>query len=97
MYLIMNNNLYNILELKNDANINDIKHNFKKLALKYHPDKNKSIDANEKFNQIRIAYEILSNLDKKDKYDKMTSIKQKHFLIKSNIYLIMMMYQIWIN
>lgn len=76
----MNDNLYNILELKNDATINDIKHNFKRLALKYHPDKNKTIDANEKFNQIRIAYEILSNSEKKEKYDKMTSKKQQHFI-----------------
>ena len=76
----MNDNLYNILELKNDATIENIKQNFKRLALKYHPDKNKSINANEKFNQIRIAYEILSNNDKKEKYDKMTLKKQKNFI-----------------
>ncbi len=71
--------LYNILELKSNANVCDIKKNFKRLALKYHPDKNKSPDSNEKFNQIRIAYEILSDPEKKDKYDKMLEPKKKHF------------------
>ena len=37
----MDNDLYNILELSNEATLIDIKKNFKKLALKYHPDKNK--------------------------------------------------------
>lgn len=68
--------LYNVLEITNTANINDIKKNFKRLALKYHPDKNKNINTNEKFNQIRIAYEILSDPEKKLKYDKMNNVKQ---------------------
>ena len=54
-----NNNLYDILDLKNNASKDEIKKKFKTLALKYHPDKNKEKNANEKFNQIRIAYEIL--------------------------------------
>jgi DnaJ-class molecular chaperone len=75
-----NDNLYNILELKNTANINQIKQQFKKLALKFHPDKNKSNNANQKFNQIRVAYEILSDTYKKNKYDNMTLKKQQHFI-----------------
>jgi DnaJ-class molecular chaperone len=80
-------NLYNILELDNNASLQDIKQNFKKLALKYHPDKYKNKDANDKFNKIRIAYEILSNTDKKNKYDKMIEPKKKHFINKIFLFL----------
>jgi len=75
------NNLYNVLELDNNAKYDDIKKQFKKLALKYHPDKNRTDpDTNEKFNQIRIAYEILSDVNKKAKYDNMNCKKQQHFI-----------------
>jgi curved DNA-binding protein CbpA len=74
-----NNNLYNILELNKNATQYEIKKKFKMLALKYHPDKNKEKDANEKFNQIRVAYEILSDPDKKLKYDNMVDSKKKNF------------------
>jgi DnaJ-class molecular chaperone len=78
----MNNDnldLYNILNLTENSSNEQIKYNFKKLALKYHPDKNKSNDANEKFNQIRIAYEILSDPIKKQKYDMMVRTKKCKF------------------
>ena len=74
-----NTDLYNILELNNNATTIEIKKKFKELALKYHPDKNKSKNSNEKFNQIRIAYEILSNPEKKEKYDKMITSKKSNF------------------
>lgn len=71
--------LYNILELDTNASEFDIKKQFRKLALKYHPDKNNDTGACEKFNQIRIAYDILSDQNKKQKYDKMIEPKKKHF------------------
>jgi len=72
--------LYSILELETSASELEIKANFKKLALKYHPDKNNNnILYNEKFNQIRIAYEILSNHNKKFNYDNMISSKKNYF------------------
>jgi len=79
------NDLYNVLELSNDATLIDIKKNFKKLALKFHPDKNKNnknsnINFNEKFNQIRVAYEILSNNEKKQKYDQMNLHSRHNFV-----------------
>ena len=77
---IENYDLYNILELNKDATLLDIKKNFKRLALLYHPDKNINNNYyNEKFNQIKIAYEILSNKIKKDKYDNLINSKKNHF------------------
>ncbi len=52
-------NLYQVLELKPNASEKDIKNAYKKLALIYHPDKNKDPDAIQKFQQIQSAYEIL--------------------------------------
>ena len=60
---------YDILELPRDANIDDVKKAYKKLALKYHPDKNKDKDAAQKFNNISEAYQVLSDSHKKFDYD----------------------------
>ena len=46
--------------VEKDASEKEIKRAFRKLALKYHPDKNKEKDAEEKFKSIAEAYEILS-------------------------------------
>ena len=63
-------NYYEILEVKKDATLDDIKHSFRKLALRYHPDKNKnSAESKEKFLKIVEAYEILYNKDLKRSYD----------------------------
>jgi len=74
------NNLYDILELNNDASICEIKKNFKKLALKFHPDKNSDKNASLKYNQIRMAYDILSDSEKKAKYDAMINTDKQHFV-----------------
>ena len=62
---------YTILELNNDASIDDIKKSYKKLAIKWHPDKNPDNRefAEEKFKEITEAYSILSDEEKKQKYD----------------------------
>lgn len=60
---------YEELGIPKDANQETIKKAYKKLALKYHPDKNKSDGAEEKFKSICKAYGILSDPDKKQKYD----------------------------
>jgi len=60
---------YEILGVKRDANEKEIKRRFRKLALKYHPDKNKDPKAEEQFRQIAEAYDTLSNTEKRRQYD----------------------------
>ncbi|CAG7717716.1 unnamed protein product [Allacma fusca] len=60
---------YEILGLSKGATEREIKKAFRKLAVKYHPDKNKEKDAEEKFKEIAEAYEVLSDDDKRKKYD----------------------------
>lgn len=61
--------LYQILGVKRDAKEKEIKRAFRKLAIKYHPDKNKDPDAEKKFVEIAKAYEVLSDPEKRRRYD----------------------------
>lgn len=60
---------YEILGVGKNASPEEIKKAYRKLALEYHPDRNKAQDAHEKFKEINEAYEILANSDKKAAYD----------------------------
>lgn len=60
---------YKILCLEKNCSENDIKKAYHKLALKWHPDKNKSAEAVEKFKEISNAYQVLSDPQKRQEYD----------------------------
>lgn len=65
----MGKDYYSILGISRTATEDEIKKAYRKLALKYHPDKNKTPEAEEKFKLIAEAYEILSDKKKRDVYD----------------------------
>jgi DnaJ-class molecular chaperone len=61
---------YDILEIRKSATQAEIKQSFRKLALRYHPDKNKnSEESKKKFMQIVEAYEVLSDEMSRKTYD----------------------------
>ncbi|XP_047438075.1 dnaJ homolog subfamily B member 9-like [Mugil cephalus] len=62
-------NYYDTLGVETTATDNQIKKAFRKLAMKYHPDKNKSVDAEETFRDITEAYTVLSNKERRRLYD----------------------------
>ena len=65
---------YEILGVKKDATPEEIKKVYRKLALKYHPDRNSSDgDAEKKFKEINSAYQVLSNPEKRARYDQFGS------------------------
>lgn len=60
---------YEVLGVPHDADAKTIKDTFRKLALKYHPDRNKAPDAEARFKEIAEAYAILSDPKKRADYD----------------------------
>ncbi|KAG1944782.1 dnaJ subfamily B [Pimephales promelas] len=66
----MGKDYYSVLGIQKGASDDAIKKAYRKQALKYHPDKNKSPSAEEKFKEIAEAYDVLSDPKKKDIYDR---------------------------
>ena len=66
----MGKDYYKILGTVKGASEDEIKKAYRKMALKYHPDKNKSPGAEEKFKEIAEAYDVLSDPQKKEVFDR---------------------------
>jgi molecular chaperone DnaJ len=60
---------YDVLNIQRSASKEEIKNSYRKLALQYHPDRNKSPGAEEKFKEISEAYAVLSDDEKRKRYD----------------------------
>ena len=61
---------YEVLGVPRNATPEEIKKAFRRLAMKYHPDRNKSDDAHERFKSINEAYEVLSDPERRGMYDR---------------------------
>ena len=61
---------YEVLGVNKSSSPDEVKSQYRKLALKFHPDRNKSPDAQEHFKEISEAYAVLSDSGKRDLYDK---------------------------
>ncbi len=82
---LKNANLYSILELEKTDDHNQIKKAYKKLIKKYHPDKNKEANTVEKFDRIKIAYELLKNEELKALYDSKLKTKEERKIKKKQM------------
>jgi molecular chaperone DnaJ len=60
---------YEVLGVQKNASKEEIKDTYRKLAMQYHPDRNKATDAEEKFKEISEAYAVLSDVQKRQQYD----------------------------
>jgi molecular chaperone DnaJ len=61
---------YDVLGISRDASDSEIKTAYRKLAHQYHPDKNREAGSEDRFKEINEAYEVLSNPEKRDAYDR---------------------------
>jgi molecular chaperone DnaJ len=65
----LSKDFYKVLGVSKDASAADITKAYRKLARKYHPDLNKTKEAEEKFKDVSEAYDVLNNKEQRQKYD----------------------------
>ena len=76
---------YEVLEIEKNANHDEIRRFYKRLAFEYHPDRNPgNTEAEEKFKEINQAYQILSNPDKRAHYDSFGHISSEAMFSDQN-------------
>ncbi len=68
---------YTLLNVSKTANADEIKKSYRRLARKYHPDLNKESGAEEKFKQVKEAYEVLKDPEKRAQYDQVGQYYQQ--------------------
>lgn len=61
---------YEVLGISKNATDEEVKKAFRKLAFQFHPDRNKNHDAEDRFKEVSEAYEVLSDPEKRDKYER---------------------------
>jgi len=66
----MKRDFYEVLGVSKEADAEEIKKAYRKLARQYHPDVNKAADAEEKFKEVKEAYDVLSEPQKRAQYDR---------------------------
>jgi len=69
-HILCEKDLYKVLGVPRGATSNEIKHKYRQLSRKYHPDKNKSPEAADMYKEINEAYEVLSDNKKRRLYDR---------------------------
>jgi DnaJ-class molecular chaperone len=67
--MVTKRDFYDVLGVNKTASDAEIKRAYRKLALQYHPDRNKAADAAEKFKEVTEAYEVLADAKKRQAYD----------------------------
>ncbi|XP_068142978.1 dnaJ protein homolog 1 [Drosophila tropicalis] len=66
----MDKDYYQLLGINRNASSDEIRKGYRKMALKYHPDKNTHPEAEEYFKEVGAAFEVLSDKDKRAIYDR---------------------------
>ena len=61
---------YEILEIGRDASEEDVRKAFRQKALEFHPDRNKDPDAGAKFKEVNEAYQVLTDPERRQRYDR---------------------------